>query len=100
MEIVRIFFKRNLGESSRGIEAVTGVEFREDGPEHPVLKRGQDLVADPFVGGHPALARGSFVDHPGPKNRVGFVIQEGSKQFRQLLWCVLAVAVEAGWDAA
>src|SRR5436305_1199781 len=52
VEIVGVSLKRNLGQRCGGIEAVTGMKFREIRLEDAILEASQDLVADSFVERH------------------------------------------------
>ncbi len=70
------------------------MEFRKPRPENAVLKRGQDLIADPFVKRHPTAPRGALVDHARAKNRVRFGAQKRPKQLGQFFRGVLTIAMD------
>ena len=93
-----IAFERQLRERVGGIQAVAGVKLRQVRLQHPVLKSGQDLVADPFVVRHPARSRRFLVDHARTEDGIGFVPNQRSKQLRQFFRRILAVAVQEGDD--
>ena len=76
MKIIRVFFERDLRQRRRRVEPVTGMKFGERRPQHSILERGQDLVADPFVSRHAARARRLFVNHARTENGIGFLGQK------------------------
>ena len=49
VEIVRIAFERNGSQGAGGIQPIAAVKFAQLCAERPILKGGQQLIADPLV---------------------------------------------------
>ena len=94
VEVVRIELKRDRAECLDLVGAIAGVELGEVAAEHPVLDRGQHLVADPLVNRHAAAQRLPALDHPRRDQRVRLPQLSWRHDLRQILGRVLPVPVK------
>src|SRR5579864_5594782 len=82
MKIVGILVKRDAGQRPYRIDPVTGMEFREAGPEKTILDSRQNLIAHPFIQRHSAVTRGAGGHHAGSKHGIGLAGKQRLEQIR------------------
>ncbi len=93
MEVVGVEAVLETLERLDRVDAVAAVKLRQARPEHPVLNRRQNLVADILVERHAPLEGAEPVHHPAAEDSVGTAGPERLEQAGQLLRSVLPVAV-------